>query len=72
MPHENKPVFAVYFLVSVVAFTYSLGESISTIVEVLRWRRLVRLFEAGLTEELLDRMDVFEDNQVCSPEVRCV
>lgn len=67
MPHRYKAVFATYFLISVVTFTYVLGESVAIVVEVLRWRRVVRILDEGVTQPLLDRMDFSHDGQVHLP-----
>ena len=64
MPSDHRPVFAAYFLASVVVFAYTLAESIGIVIAVLRWRRLICIFEGGLTESLLHRMDAFEDGKV--------
>jgi hypothetical protein len=49
---------------AVLTFTFVLGECIRVAVEIARSRRLAAMFKYGLTEELLDHMDVFEDGYV--------
>ena len=57
-------MWAIYFLFSVIVFSYVIGECVGIVLEYSRWRRLMRTFEGGLTEELLHRMDITHDNQV--------
>jgi hypothetical protein len=64
IPHRAKVFFAVYILMAVLTFTFVLGECIRVAVEIARSRRLAAMFKYGLTEELLDHMDVFEDGYV--------
>ena len=64
MPHHAKALFALYFLGAVITFTFVLGECVSIMVEVARSRRLAKLFEKGLTEDLLNRMDAFHNGEV--------
>lgn len=63
-PHKFKVWYGVYFLVGCVVFTYVLGEIVGIIVEILRWRRLMHVFDGGLSPELIERMDYFHDGQV--------
>ena len=71
-PKEHKFIWAIYFLFSVIVFSYVIGECVGIVLEYSRWRRLMRTFEGGLTEELLHRMDITHDNQVrFALEVTC-
>jgi hypothetical protein len=68
VPNNYKAVFATYFLISVITFTYVLGESVAIVVDVLRWQRIMRILSEGVTQPLLDRMDTSHDGQVRLPE----
>eukprot|EP00892_Ulva_mutabilis_P004634 jgi/Ulvmu1/2542/UM139_0010.1 len=61
VPHPRwRPVFAVFFLLSVVLFAYILGESLALVADIGKYRQLHRFFAKGLTQEMLDIMDCYE------------
>lgn len=64
VPHHAKVFFAVYILIAVLTFTFVLGECISIVIVIGRSRRLAAMFQHGLTEELLDLMDISENGDV--------
>lgn len=63
-PRHHRFWYGCYFLLAVVTFTYILGEIVGIAIEVMRWRRLLHLFDGGLSERLIDRMDYTHDGQV--------
>lgn len=69
-----RPVFALFFLVSVVLFAYILGESLALVADIGRYRHLHKFFRNGLTEEMLEVMDIYECDGTVSdssgPKVR--
>ena len=65
VPKSHKVLYACYFLSSIIAYWVVIGECVGIALEYVRWQRLMRLFEGGLTEELLHRMDLTHDDEVC-------
>jgi hypothetical protein len=67
VPSHQRVTFACFFLVAVVLFAYLLGESVSLITQIKRYRDLDKFFSKGLTPEILDAMDTIRDGQVRPP-----
>lgn len=64
VPSHHKPLFACFFLVTVVLFAYLLGESVALVTKTRHFKRMDEFFSRGLTPEILNSMDIFGDGQV--------
>jgi hypothetical protein len=71
-PTTHRPLFACFFLVAVVLFAYVLAESVALVSDVHRYQRLDAFFAKGITPQILDAMDLFQDGQARSAPLPCI
>lgn len=72
VPHEDKPLFACFFLAACVIFAFILGETVALLQEVGRHQRLETFFHDGLSRPVLDAMDVLNDGRVRCRLLACI